>query len=309
MKLSILLVCYNQFEFIDQCIEGILIQQFDASFELIIADDCSTDGTVDRIQAILKNHPLNYRILISKHNLGLGKNYHRGIEACSGEYVAFLEGDDYWIDPLRLQKHIKFLDENPKCLMSFNPYSIYFQSKSILSSPQLKGKSKIDFFKPKTLIQYNVIGNLSTCVFRKSALSQIPKNWFDHNITDWLIGIFLSEMHPIAQLKEVMSVYRISSKGLWSRKSKEEQIKKKEIDTFMYDSMLGFRFTKEFRAYRIASRIKTWRDDLKENSPKRFKSIIGNVISQGLIIRISRIIAYSMIKKKHKPDDEIYNIF
>lgn len=115
--------------------DGILIQKTELPVELIIADDCSNDGTADRIRKRLENQLINYRFLEAEHNLGLGKNYLRGIESCEGEFVAFLEGDDYWTDPLRLQKHVNFLDENHPCPMTFNPFNSYHQSKGVLTTP------------------------------------------------------------------------------------------------------------------------------------------------------------------------------
>lgn len=223
IQISILLVCYNQEEYIDQCIDGILIQQVNEPLELIVADDGSIDSTLERIRAKVSqlNFPVNF--LPSEENLGIGKNYYRGVSACKGNFVAFLEGDDYWTDSLRLQKHINFLKDNPQCPMSFNTYAIFLQNSKKLIFPKLKGGLNPDFYKSKTLIHYNLIGNLSACVARKAALDEIPKKCYDYDITDWFMGIFLAQKHAIAQLKEIMSVYRITDKGLWSRHSKEDQ--------------------------------------------------------------------------------------
>lgn len=300
MKLSILLVCYNQQEFIDECIEGILIQQTNEPFELIIADDCSTDTTVDQIRAKLEGQKFEVNFLKTEKNLGLGPNYRRGIEACNGEFVALLEGDDYWTDPLRLQKHISFLEKNPLCPMSFNLYGIYQQNTGTLTIPSTHGDSQFDYYTSKTLIQYNVIGNLSTCVLRKSALDQIPKTHFDYDITDWFIGIFLAQSHPVAQLKEVMSVYRVNDKGLWSRSSRQDQIKRKENVAKLYDYLLNYRYASQFLAFRIASRIKTWRDRQISSSSTRVQFLLRKILSQGIIVRLSRFLAIFRWNKTKK---------
>lgn len=301
MKLSILLVCYNQQDFIDECMGGILIQQTNEPFELIIADDCSTDATLDRIRVRLEGQKFEVNILETEKNLGLGRNYRRGIEACNGEFVALLEGDDYWTDPLRLQKHISFLEKKPLCPMSFNMYGIYQQNAGTLTIPSPHGDSKFDYYTSKTLIQYNVIGNLSTCVLRKSALDQIPKTHFDYDITDWFIGIFLAQNHPVAQLKEVMSVYRINDKGLWSRSSREVQAKRKEDGSKLYDYLLDYRYATDFLAFRLASLIKSWRDRQISRSSNRVQFLIRKILSQGIIIRLSLVIAMlSWGKAKHK---------
>lgn len=306
MKLSILLVSYNQINFIDQCLDGIFIQNFEDSLEIIIADDFSTDGTSERLKARLEDSRFKVKFLKADKNLGVGKNYLRGIEACSGEYVAFLEGDDYWTDPLRLQKHIQFLEKNPTCPMSFNPFGIYVQKTNSLSIPQSNDNREVVFFSSKQLIQYNVIGNLSVCVFKKTSLDSIPKIFFELDISDWFIGIFLAQHHPVAQLNEVMSVYRINSNGLWSKLSSEYQQNQKKRMTYVYDSMLGYKYSKEFLALRMASRIKKLRDDRKAKLPKQFEQITDKMISYGLILRVSLAIAYLTPKRMISKNEKYY---
>jgi glycosyltransferase involved in cell wall biosynthesis len=309
MRISILLVSYNQIEYIDQCLDGILLQEFDSQMELIIADDFSSDGTIERLKERLKETAFEVKFLIADKNLGLGKNYLRGIAACRGEFVSFLEGDDYWTDPQRLRKHVDFLERNAQCPMSFNPFAIYNQKTGSLTIPDLNAKPEVNFYSSKKLIQYNVIGNFSACIFRKTALESVSGQWFEHNITDWFLGIYLAEKHPVAQLNEVMSVYRINPRGLWSKYSKEEQCDKKSKLTFTYDFLLGYRFSNEFLAYRLTARIKKKRDDWKANSPKKLGQVVSKVISHGLILRFSIAIAYMVPKKMIKRNEKIYNIF
>ena len=304
-----MLVSYNQIEYIDQCLDGILLQEFDSRMELIIADDYSSDGTAERLKERLKDVTFEVKFLISYKNLGLGKNYLRGIAACRGEFVSFLEGDDYWTDPQRLRKHVDFLERNPLCPMSFNPYAIYHQKTGSLTIPKLKVKSEVNFYSSKKLIQYNVIGNLSACIFRKTALDSVSAQWFEYNITDWFLGIYLAEKYPVAQLNEVMSVYRINSKGLWSKYSEEDQREKKSKLTFTYDFLLGYRFSNEFLAYRLTDRIKKKRDDWKANAPKKLGQVVSKVISQGLISRFSIAVAYMVPKKMIRKNEKIHNIF
>ena len=309
MKLSILLVSFNQLNFIDQCLDGIFLQEYDFDVELVVADDCSTDGTRERIKSRLAKEDLHVIFLEGKENMGLGKNYLRGIEACNGQYVAFLEGDDYWTDPKRLQKHVDFMERQPKCPMTCNPYAIFYQQNSQLSIPHQSKKSGIQFFTSKKLIQYNVIGNLSACVFRKTALKSIPKEWFQHNITDWFIGIYLAQSSSIVQLNEIMSVYRVNLKGLWSNYSSEDQRRKKMRLTQFYDFLLGYRFSHDFLAYRLASNLIALRDQLITKSPPPLEKLIPSFIPSGLLIRLSLGISFLVPKKMIPRNEEIYNIF
>ena len=231
------------------------------------------------------------------------------VAACRGEFVSFLEGDDYWTDPHRLRKHVYFLEGNPLCPMSFNPSAIYHQKNGSLIIPKLNAKSEVNFYSSKKLIQYNVIGNLSACIFRKTALDSVSAQWFEYNITDWFLGIYLAEKYPVAQLNEVMSVYRINSKGLWSKYSEEDQREKKSKLTFTYDFLLGYRFSNEFLAYRLTDRIKKKRDEWKAKSPRKLGQVISKVITQGLISRFSIALAYMVPKKMIKKNEKILKIF
>jgi len=309
MKISILLVSYNHIDFIHRCLDGILSQEFGQKIEIVVADDCSSDGTGERIKERLDNQFFEVVYLKGQQNLGLGKNYLRGLSVCRGEYVAIIEGDDFWVDPNRLQKHIDFMDRQPQCPMSFNLCSIFNESTQQLIVPSLNGTSAVKYYDSKTLIHYNVIGNLSTCVIRNSVLRGIPKEWFEYNITDWFLGIALAEIYPVAQLNEVMSVYRFNPQGLWSRHSDVAQNEFKYKLTYTYDWMLGYRFTRSFYSFRLASTIKRNRDVLMEKSPDFFNFIMKNFITQGVIYRFTKFVSLLIPIKLIKKDEEVFSIF
>src|SRR5256885_224442 len=97
-KLSVLVTVYNHEKYIAEALDSILNQKVNFEFEIVIADDVSTDSTKSIIEKYAKEHPhRNIRILKSEKNLGITKNLQRGLQSCQGEYIAILEGDDYWI--------------------------------------------------------------------------------------------------------------------------------------------------------------------------------------------------------------------
>ena len=167
----------------------------------------------------------------------------------------------------------------------------------------------MNYYGPKTLIHYNLIGNLSACVFRSSMLNNIPKEWFEYNITDWFLGIALAEIGPVAQFSEEMSVYRVSAKGLWSRHSKQIKATEKENLSYTYDRMLGYRFTREFFGYRLTSKVKNKRDLWIEKVPGIPNRLIIRLFSQGVIFRLSNLIAQVVPLKMIKRDVELYKAF
>lgn len=128
-KCSILLVTYNHENYIIQAIESILEQKTTFGFEIVVADDCSNDNTLSIIQQYAQEYPGKFRILEKESNLGITLNYKRGFAACKGEYIAILEGDDFWTDPLKIQKHVDFLESNKACVMTFNQFVVHDMKK------------------------------------------------------------------------------------------------------------------------------------------------------------------------------------
>ena len=110
--LSILSITYNHEKFIAQAIESWLMQKTDFEFEIVIGEDCSTDNTLQIIKEYQKEHPDLIKVITSEQNVGMQANFIRTYEACQGKYIALCEGDDYWTDPLKLQKQVDFLEEN-----------------------------------------------------------------------------------------------------------------------------------------------------------------------------------------------------
>ena len=111
-KLSILVVTYNQEQYIRQCLDSIIGQNVNFDYEVIIGDDCSTDNT----SAILDEYAAKYPFIYVYHhpkNMGHVKNWECCLNRCQGEYIAILEGDDYWLDANKLQRQVDYLDAHP----------------------------------------------------------------------------------------------------------------------------------------------------------------------------------------------------
>lgn len=114
LMVSVKMITYKHEPYIRQAIEGVLMQQLDFEFDLIIADDCSPDNTYEIVNNIIGNHPKGYRIKYFRHgkNIGILANSIYALNQCKGKYVGICEGDDYWTDPLKLQKQVEFLENN-----------------------------------------------------------------------------------------------------------------------------------------------------------------------------------------------------
>lgn len=111
--LSISMITYNQARFVREAIESVFAQNMPFKWELVISDDASTDDTADVIEAMVKEHP-NVKFYRQPKNLGMHRNYKFAIDHCTGQFIAQLEGDDYWTDPDKNRKQIEFMQAHPK---------------------------------------------------------------------------------------------------------------------------------------------------------------------------------------------------
>lgn len=246
IKVSILLSSFNQSQYINECINGILLQNIPFNYEIIVADDYSNDNTLQMIIERFEESKVNFKILKSVKNIGFKENYKRGYQACNGEYIAIIEGDDYWTDPNRLIKHIEFLDSHHECVLSYNRFIRFNQDTYRYTIQDWNFNEDFQYITAHKLAEANIIGNLSACVIRNSTLKKIDPKIYEIGFADWLLAMALGEFGVICQLKNVMSVYRIHSNGLWSKKDTED-INKSMINLINeYDSFLNYRYTPEF---------------------------------------------------------------
>lgn len=108
---SVCMITYNHEAYIRRAIDSVLMQKTGFNYELIIGEDCSADSTRAICEEYANIHK-HIRLLPSFVNLGIMRNSIRSLQACRGKYIALCEGDDYWTDPLKLQKQVDFLETN-----------------------------------------------------------------------------------------------------------------------------------------------------------------------------------------------------
>ena len=116
---SVCMTAYNHAPYIGRAIEGVLSQRTTFAVELVLSDDCSPDGTGAICRDYAARYPDRIRLLTGVVNVGMRANYRRTIEACRGRYVAMCDGDDWWCDPLKLQRQVEALEADPACGLSY----------------------------------------------------------------------------------------------------------------------------------------------------------------------------------------------
>ena len=207
--------------FIAEAIEGVLMQDIDFDLELIIADDCSPDGTEEIVQNFINNHPNGHWIKYHRHekNIGMIPNFLWALEKTKGKYIALCEGDDYWTDPLKLQKQLTFLEKNEDIVISFHRvnYISNFEQLKKENSPQFTK----NIFNIADLIEDNFITTLSV-VYRN-----IINNYdflLVNPVGDYPLYLKLCQFGNIYFHNEIMGTYRRHEGGVWVGKSNREML-------------------------------------------------------------------------------------
>ena len=243
------MVTFNHEKHIRQALESLFGQEYDGLIELVVADDASTDSTVQIVTEYLhKDSRFEFVFLDNSENLGITKNYKRGFTACSAKYVAVLEGDDYWISPHKLQLQSDFLDVHWECDLCAANYFIFNEEKHEFHLRLLPDVCGFQLFSAQDLIADNVIGNFSTCMYRKSGLEGLPQSLFEVKSYDWIVNICMAKDRLIGFLKQPLSVYRLHSSGTWTGLSEMDKLKEQLEILPAYDRLTNMVFHNSFNA-------------------------------------------------------------
>jgi glycosyltransferase involved in cell wall biosynthesis len=223
VAVSVALTTYNHERFIGQAIESVLMQETDFLVELVIGEDCSTDDTRAIVRKYADRYPDQIRLLLSERNRGAFANFVTTLNACRGQYVALLDGDDYWTDPRKLQKQVDLLQAHPECSMAVAKTDVYQ-----LEDGQFQYKETLEG-KPKALLYFD---DCSDACYLHTSTYVIPKvtidfvmNRYQQDIVlgDTALRYILLDIGPFAFLQETVSVYRITGEGVWTRLSSYEK--------------------------------------------------------------------------------------
>ncbi len=170
MKLSIFVVTYNQEKYIRECLDSILMQKVDFEYEVIIGEDCSTDRTPQICDEYAAKYPFIHVYHHTK-NLGLIKNWEFVLNKCTGDYVAMLEGDDYWTNPDKLQTQVEFLDLHSNIALTFTSASVSYEGGDIRDEHIFDHLVSRIYSLQDIYEKWSILS--STVVFRKSSVFPI----------------------------------------------------------------------------------------------------------------------------------------
>lgn len=209
---SVAMLTYNHENYIVEAIEGVLMQQTKFFVKLVIAEDCSTDRTRQIIMDYQKEYPEKIKLVIQDKNVGPYKNTSSLFENLDGKYIALCEGDDYWIDPLKLQKQVDFLEENEDCSFVFTNAEVINEVGEVRGMNVLQAPDR--YYSGEEILMDWIVPTASV-LFRKLALTEkyyarSKKNYYYGDI---ILFLSLCEYGKAYGMTQATSVYRRHSAG------------------------------------------------------------------------------------------------
>ena len=275
---SIRCMTFNHKPYIRQCLNGFSMQKTDFPFIVVVVDDASTDNepkiirdyisselnpttmqkeeTEDYVKVIAThktNHNCTFIFLFLKYNhYSIKKNklpYLKLLEEKT-KYIAICEGDDYWTDPLKLQKQVNILEANPDFTMACNRTKLYSERrKKIIGENYCYNKSQI--VNPKDVI-YRTGLFISTCsvLYRKSIRDNIPDYWAKCKVGDYPLQIMCAMKGKIFYFNDIMSVYRVENSNSWMGQQKWGKIDEERIAVIKSRVEMFKGFAKDFPKYK-----------------------------------------------------------
>lgn len=233
---SVVMITYNHENFIREAIEGVVSQQTDFEYELLVGEDCSQDRTREICFELQQKYPEKIRVMWADINVHkIGGNLTRLYPRCRGEFIALCEGDDFWTDPLRLQKQVDVMRGNPSVGLCFARATLMTQATGAekvwdrndhIPHGLIKGE---DFFRWHTFGRALPDAPGEDIEFLMTATTLVRRSVFDkvraeYDVFKWRLSLGdstlwlgLATLSDVYYLPDVVSVYRFNDGGICSR--------------------------------------------------------------------------------------------
>lgn len=222
IMVSICCVTYNHERYIVQAIESFLKQQTNFEYEIIIGEDCSTDRTREIVRKLKKIFPTIIKVITSENNVGAKQNFTRIQKVAKGKYIALCEGDDYWIDPFKLQKQVDFMESHSEYIMC--GHSVYVRDAEKNKIIEVGFENITNEAEGEVGFQELVKGepfHTSSFVVRTELLGN--SEWFTFyskcSVGDYPMCLYAITKGKIYRFKEKMGVHNKNVEGSWTKKN------------------------------------------------------------------------------------------
>ena len=202
--ISICILTYNHQSYIEKGLIGVFSQSIISQCEIIIGDDCSQDSTVEIIEACLLECPCNVEFIPRKLNIGPGRNYHDVITRASGRYIAYLDGDDAWVDNKKLEKQLNLFYMNPKLgLVGTHASGSIPKFSNNQNSTEYYSVAPLDLLSKNVIVNSSVLVNREVFFWARSELDLLSPGWVKSFIAeDYCTWIMISSKYDLWVLRE-----------------------------------------------------------------------------------------------------------
>ncbi len=226
MKVSVQILAYNHEAYISQAIDSALSQKTSFDYEIIVGEDASSDRTRKIVLEYKKEYPAKVRVILCDSDVaerdraaGIGgkTNFLQSYPVGRGEYVALLDGDDYWTDVHKLQTQVEFLDTHPDFAVSCHRVTMIDQEGKPATTDWNPPGQKTELT-VEDLFATNFIPT-SSVIFRRDLFGAFPEWFRTLKMGDWPLHIMNAAHGKIAYRNGVMATYRVHERGSWSSAS------------------------------------------------------------------------------------------
>lgn len=213
---------YNHEPYLRDCFEGFVMQKTNFRFVAIVHDDCSTDGSANIIREYTQKYPDIFRPIYetenqySKHDGSLDRIMMDAIAETGAKYIAFCEGDDYWIDPMKLQKQVEFMEDNEKVSMCTHAHITINDKKEVVAYSHTRSCNGM--LDNGLIIEHIEIPQTATMLIRSSCLKNYP-DFFKHlSVGDYPLRVYAAITGGVYYHDYLMSCYRTFSANSWTKR-------------------------------------------------------------------------------------------
>lgn len=221
---SIKCMVYNQERYVSRCLEGMLLQRTEFPFEIIIHDDCSTDGTTKIIKEFAQKNSDIIKPIFEGQNQYSVIGF-RGINKIMkphyrGYYIAECEGDDYWTDPYKLQKQIDYMETHPDCMLTFHRAKCKWEGKDTEQYTYEMDVCEDRDYDSTELMEHWIVP-CASMVYRREVIDYPIKHRERFFSGDDVLYYSAAEMGTVHGFSDVMSVYRVHADSVSRNKERE----------------------------------------------------------------------------------------
>ncbi len=265
---SVYMATYNHAQFLAEAITGVVMQRTSVPFELIIGEDCSSDGSLDIARDFQQRYPHVIRIVTASENVGTAANASRCFARIRGAFLAYCEGDDHWTDPDKLDIQLGVFRDNPDCALVFHAARLV-DAESGRTHGRTRAAFRSRFIStPDVILGDGGLMPTASIMVRSSLPRNRPHWWREAPIGDYPLALCAAAAGKIAYIDRCMSVYRTRVPGSWSSRH-----------TALWSVRLNY-----------AQAIKAMFDGFNEDTGNRYRRYTDRVISKyfsDVAVRIS----------------------